>query len=440
MNVATCSANFLTFDPGKRLLKIRTMGDYTFNTRQWIRIALINFFVVALAGIALRYKINFALPQLNQKNLLHAHSHFAFTGWVAVALMALMVYYLQQQKLITNYKKYFWILLANSITAYGMLITFLFQGYAFYSISFSTISLFISYFFIFHYWRDLKQVKDDSYAPWWFKGSLILWAISSLGAFTLAFLMANQITIQEYYFSAIYFFLHFQYNGWFLFACFGLLFSYFQTKGFLTLLEINRKLFLMMAITVLPTYFLSILWLNLPKLLHVIADISGLLQILILIYFVRLLKNINKNNPGKLTSTTRYLWILASTAFIIKIVLQMLSIVPGLSPYAFGFRPIVIGYLHLSFLGIISFFILGFINQVFSETHRRVSKAGVILFVVGVLLQEVVLMLQGVEALELEPLPYANLILFYTAILMGTGLFWIAWSTLRNNNRRLVSN
>jgi hypothetical protein len=410
----------------------KTREEYTFNTRRWIRIALINFCVVALAGIVLRYKINFALPFLNQKNLLHAHSHFAFTGWVALALMALMVYYLQQQKVITNYKKYFWILVANSITAYGMLITFVIQGYAFYSISFSTISLFVSYFFIFHYWRDLKQVKDDSYAPWWFKGALILWAISSLGAFTLAFLMANKIMVQEYYISAIYFFLHFQYNGWFLFACFGLLFSYFQTKGLLMLLEINRKLFLVMAITVLPAYFLSILWFKLPRLLHIIADLSGLLQILILIYFIRLLKNIKKNNPGKLTSTTRFLWILASTAFIIKIVLQMLSIVPSLTPYAFGFRPIVIGYLHLSFLGIISFFILGFINQVFSETQRRFSRAGVIIFVMGVLLQEIVLMLQGVEALELEPLPYANLILFYTAIVMGIGLIWIASSTLKN--------
>jgi hypothetical protein len=63
---------------------------YTFKTRLWIRIALINFCIVALAGVTLRYKINFPLPFINQKYLLRAHSHFAFDGWVAVALMALM--------------------------------------------------------------------------------------------------------------------------------------------------------------------------------------------------------------------------------------------------------------------------------------------------------------------------------------------------------------
>ena len=209
------------------------MDPYQFNTARWIRIALINFCVVAFAGITLRYKINFPLPLLNQKNLLHAHSHFAFTGWVTLALMALMVYYLQQQNVITNYKKYNRILLANCLMAYGMFAGFIIQGYGLFSIAFSTLSILVSYFFIYHFWKDLKQVNDPSGAAKWFRAALILWAISSLGAFTLAYLMAMQIMVQDYYFAASYFFLHFQYNGWFLFACFGLLFSYLYKQGLL---------------------------------------------------------------------------------------------------------------------------------------------------------------------------------------------------------------
>jgi len=124
------------------------MGKYTFKTKQWVRVAFINFCIVALAGVTLRYKINFPLPSVNQKYLLHAHSHFAFDGWVAVALMALMVNYLQQHNVVCNYKKYHWILIANCITAYGMFISFMLEGYAFYSITFSMLSIFISYFFI----------------------------------------------------------------------------------------------------------------------------------------------------------------------------------------------------------------------------------------------------------------------------------------------------
>ncbi|MEO8569142.1 MAG: hypothetical protein ABI419_08400 [Ginsengibacter sp.] len=404
-----------------------------FKTRQWIQIALINFCVVALAGITLRYKINFPLPLVNQKYLLHAHSHFAFDGWVTLALMAMMVNYLQQQEVNINYKKYHWVLLANCVTAYGMFFSFILEGYAFFSITFSTISIFISYFFIYYLWRDLNKAKDQSYASKWFKAALVLWAISSLGAFTLAYLMANHIMVQDYYFGAIYFFLHFQYNGWFLFACFGLLFSYLYKKGFLAAVTISKKLFIMMAITVGPTYFLSILWLKLPIALHIIADVSGVLQLFVLLYFIRLFPLLKKNISFSFPKTTKYLWIMASIAFILKVILQMLSIIPFLSHYAFGFRPVVIGYLHLSFLGIITFFLLGYINQILSEYQQQISKTGVIIFACGVLIQEIILMCQGLEAIEVEPLPYANIILFYAAIAMGIGLMLI---TVRINNKK----
>lgn len=409
------------------------MEEYKFNTKRWIQIALINFCIVALAGITLRYKINFPLPFIYQKYLLHAHSHFAFTGWVALALMALMVNYLQEQKIIISYKKYHWILMANCLSAFGMLFSFIAEGYAFYSITFSTLSIFVSYFFIYHYWRDLNKVKSEYYAPVWFKAALVIWAVSSLGAFTLAFLMANHIMVQDYYFASIYFFLHFQYNGWFLFVCFGLLSSYLYKKGFLSSVTINKKLFLIMVLTVAPTYLLSVLWLKLPKPLHLLGDVSGVLQLVVLFYFVKLLLVLKKNTPAKFTSITRYLWIMASIAFILKVILQMLSIIPFLSSYAFGFRPIVIGYLHLSFLGIISFFILGYINQVLSEIHIQISKAGVIFFVIGVLVQEIALMGQGLEAIGSAPLPYANMILFYAALVMGVGLIWMAWSVVRKH-------
>src|SRR5690606_8509241 len=164
------------------------MVKFNFSTQLWTRIALINFCVTALAGVTLRYKINFPLPSINQKYLLHSHSHFAFVGWVTLALMALMVHYLVKNNLETNYKKYHIILAANCITAYGMLITFLFQGYDVYSITFSTLSIFVSYIFIYYYWLDLNKLKNVSHTNAWFKASLAIWAFSSLGAFSLAFL------------------------------------------------------------------------------------------------------------------------------------------------------------------------------------------------------------------------------------------------------------
>ena len=402
------------------------MEKTQFKTLTWIQIAFINFCVVALAGITMRFKINFALPWVNQKHLLYAHSNFAFTGWVTIILMVLMINYLLRLNLNTGYKKYIAILIISCFAAYGMFVSFIVQGYGYFSISFSILSIIVSYFFIVCFWRDLNRVKDKSFATQWFKAALVLMAIANFGEITLAYLMVNFSTVQDYYFAALYFFLHFQYNGWFLFVCFGLMFSYLYQKDFLHSVAINKHLFLIMAITVGPTYLLSILWLKLPRSLHLLANISGILQLLVLFYFIRLFPALKKNIPRKITKTTRYLWGMAAVAFIFKIVLQTFSIIPFFSNYAFGFRPIVIGYLHLSFLAIISFFIIGYINQVLNEKNRQVSKIGVSLFVTGVLVQEITLMLQGMEAINFEPVPYANMILFYSAIAMGAGLIWIA--------------
>ena len=414
------------------------MGTNTFRTKQWIQIALINFCVVALAGVTMRYKINFSLPSVNQKYLMHGHSHFAFVGWVAVGLMTLMVRYLVRNNVQTNYKKYHWILMADVIASYAMLISFIIQGYALWSITFSTLTIFISYCFIFFYWRDLNKVVDAGFSRAWQKAALLLWAFSSLGAFMLAYLMANHIMIQNLYFSAVYFFMHFQYNGWFLFVCFGVFFSYMHRLGLARIGILSKQLFIVMAITVVPTYFLSILWMRLPLALHWIADISAVLQLVVLLYFFRILNVVRKSESIQFTWSTKWLWIMASTAFILKIILQMLSTMPFLSRFAFGFRPVVIGYLHLSFVGVISLFILGYINEFIHRFRGRVSGIGAVIFVTGFIVQEIILMLQGLEAMNVEPIKYANIILFYCAILMAAGLIWITVGVIRTQDQEVA--
>lgn len=419
------------------------MEKNLFRTKQWVEVALINFCVVALAGLTMRYKINFSLPVVNQQNLMHGHSNFAFVGWLAVALMTLMVRYLVRNNVQTNYRKYNLILGIDVIVCYAMFIAFIIQGYAFWSITFSCITILISYFFIFFYWRDLNKVNDAGFSRSWFQAALILWAFSSLGAFFLAYLMANHIMIKELYFAGLYFFMHFQYNGWFLFVCFGVFFSYMHRLGLFRFALLSKRLFIIMVITVIPTYFLSILWLELPLTLHWIANISAFVQLLVLVYFFRIIRVFRKSKDIKFTSVTRWIWMMASVAFILKIILQVLSTLPFLSHFAFGFRPVVIGYLHLSFVGIISLFILGYINEFIHRFRGNVSGIGVIIFVSGFIVQEIILMLQGLEAMNVEPIPSANIILFFCAIAMVAGLIWITSGIIRaqeqEQERPLVS-
>ncbi len=397
------------------------METHRFDLDKWIKWALFNFLWVAIAGIVLRYKINFSLPLLNHKFLLHGHSHFAFTGWITLAIMALMVKYLDNNTTNLDFKKYDKMLLATHLIAYGMLFSFIYQGYAFFSITFSTLSILISYLFIYFYWRDLNKIKQKSPVNIWFKAALWQWFLSSLGVFTLAYLMASGTQIQEWYFASIYFFLHFQYNGWFLFACFGLFFS-LNTKNCVLSLKTNKMLFLILVVTVIPTYLLSILWLNLPAYLHWTGVLFGVAQLAAIFYMVKLLIAAKQHLPSQLSLQTKWLWFLAWLAFVLKIGLQALSIFPYLGKYAFSFRPIVIGYLHLCFLCILSFFIMGLFNHLLEKKGKKLSLIGVFIFGLGVLLQEIVLMIQGLTAFQVYLLPSTGIILLAIAILIGFGL------------------
>ena len=196
-----------------------------FQIRRWLQVSFFNLLLVSLLGSLLRYKIAFSFPLLDQKYLLHSHSHFAFAGWITQALMALMVQWLSQYKGSGVYKKYRWLLYANLITAYGMLIFFIVEGYAFWSILFSTLSIFVSYSFAILFWKDLRTLEHKTISSYWYKAALIFSVVSSAGAFSLAFMMANKVIHEKWYLGAVYFFLHFQYNGWFFFSGMGLLFS-----------------------------------------------------------------------------------------------------------------------------------------------------------------------------------------------------------------------
>lgn len=407
------------------------MKKGTFVTKSWIEVALINFCIVALAGVTMRYKINFSLPEINQKYLMYGHSNFAFIGWVSLALMTLMIRYLIRHGLVTNYTKYRYILLTVVLAAYGMFITFSIQGYNNLSNSFSIIAILASYLFIFFYWKDLKGIEDPSFSQFWLKGGMVLWGLSSIGEIVIAYLMANNVLVRDYYIAAQYFFLHFQYNGWFLFICFGTFFAYMQRLGFTEIRVVSKRLFWVMMITVFPAFFLSILWLKLPAVFYWTANLSGLLQLVVLFYFISILRLVIKNKQIHFHRSTSWLWTMASIAFILKIILQLFSIVPALSQFAFGFRPIIIGYLHLSFVGIISLYLFGYVNEFIHRFQGRVSGVGAIIFVAGFICQEIILMFQGLEAMNVQPVKSANLLLFGCVILQASGLIWITGGIFR---------
>ena len=397
---------------------------------KWLRIALINLSVIALIGVILRYKIVFSLPIIDQKHLLHAHSHFAFAGWLTQVLMTLMVAFLYQKGLTNAFKRYGWLLISNLITAYGMLVTFSMEGYGMFSNVFSTLSILVSYIFAIVFWKDLNSLKSSSVSHFWFKAAIIFNAVSSIGAFSLAFMMAKHIIHQNWYLSAVYFFLHFQYNGWFFFACAGLLIDKLESHNIFS--NAYKTIFWIFFLAFTPAYFLSTLWMQLPVWIYIIVVISALAQVVGWVLLVRTMYH-HLETLNKVTSIAgRCLLSLAAFAVSIKFFLQLGSTYPALSTMAFGFRPIVIGYLHLVLLGALTMFVLGYIVSNRFISLKLFSIIGICVFVFGIIVNEIILMAQGVSDLQYDSIPYANEMLLVTAIIMFTGMLLFVIDQFKN--------
>lgn len=399
------------------------MVELKSDIQKWLRIAFISLLIVALLGVLMRYKIAYSLPFIDQKNVMHAHSHFAFAGWISLALMVLMVNYLSRQAGENLFKKYRWIIIANLFTAYAMLFSLLYDGYNVTSIVFSTLSIFVSYAFSFMFWKDMRKLKIQSITNYWFIAALIFNVVSSAGPFFLAYMMANNWSHPNFYLMALYYFLHFQYNGWFFFACGGLFSPYLDRAQVSS--GIQRCIFWLFAAACIPAYFLSILWLNITWAGYVVVMLSAVAQAVagyLLIYWI-----IKKRLffSRQLSKSSKWILILSATALCIKLLLQLISTVPSLSTFAFGFRPIVIGYLHLVLLGIITLFIIGYSKSAGLINEGRIANSGIFIFVMGIILNELFLMFQGISYMTYTNIQSIGFWLLIAAGVMFTGILLI---------------
>jgi hypothetical protein len=390
----------------------------TLSMNRWAAVGLFNLLLVALYGLVMRYKIAFAFPYLDQRNLLHAHSHFAFAGWVSLLLMALMVQAVTKEISAGAKRQFSRVLWAFLICSWGMLIAFTLQGYGAVSIFFATASVLVSFIYCHLYYKYTKQVRGLQAKPW-FYAALVFNIISTFGTFYLSYMMASKSIVQHHYLATIYWYLHFQYNGWFLFACIGLFVYYLQTKDIL--LRQQNTIFRLLAFSCIPAYGLSILWLQLPLWVLFIIGAAALTQFAGALQLLYLGFNKQYYRSLQLSTMGRILFLFCSAALLIKTGLQSGSTIPWVSKLAFGFRPIVIAYLHLVLLAFVTVFILAYLYTNKFISHSKTLVAGMVVLLSGIFLNEVILGVQGIAAFGYTYIPYINESLVVAAIVLFLG-------------------
>lgn len=397
-----------------------------FEIRNWVRFSLASLSIVAILGVLMRYKIGFDFPYFSQKNIQHAHSHFAFLGWVTQTLYVLLVRYITRNTTTSYLSHYKTILTSNLVCATGILVSFFIEGYGVVSISLSTFSIVLAGFFAYYFLKDLKRIPADNPGKPWFKAAIWFHLFSSIGTFYLAYIMASHNFHEYWYLASVYFYLHFQYNGFFIFACIG--FAVTKAPQLLPTYKYNKVIFRLFFISAIPAYFLSVLWANLPIWLYVIVVVAAIAQLL---GWIKLVADLQKafHEKNLLTPYLKYLFLFVFIAFSIKLILQLGSTIPVVSKMAFGFRPVVIAYLHLVLLAVITVFLLTYLYWL-EAIKGRAARAALAVFTIGVFLNEAALAVQGAASFIYLPVEYINEILFGIAIILAFGAIWLALSQI----------
>ncbi len=399
------------------------------NRSFWMKFALVNFCMLAVLGVIMRYKILFSLPWLDQKHLQDAHSHFAFYGWIATAIYILLTDYLRKTMPNVAMKKYRALIIVNVVSAFAMLATFIYGGYFWASIAASTAALLCSFVFAGVFYKDTAGLRDASKI--WFRSALFFAVISSFGVFNLAYMKMTGTVSQSMYLASEYYFLHFQYNGFFIFSCIGLLLFSMKEAGAVFTKKENNILFFLMFFGCLVGFGLSVLWMEMPAWVFALIIITTVGQTIGAVMLYKYVRKHWTNLVVKWSPMHRFVLMYAGFAFAVKTLLQLGSNVPAISQFAFGFRNVVIAYLHLVLLMCIATFL---VNQILATNRFKVTSAvltGLKLLLLGIFLNELILGLMGVLSIKYVAVPYANHGLLAVSVLMLVALIIIVGTLKR---------
>ncbi|SHJ93633.1 hypothetical protein [Pseudozobellia thermophila] len=356
------------------------------------RTALLYFAIAALLGCVLRFFRVFDIP-ITYKYVVHAHSHIALLGWVYLGLTTLLYkLYLSGAGVDKKYNKIFWF---TQLTLVGMLLTFPFQGYALFSIIFSTLFLFASYWFAWFFYKHLPSRFQKAPSVKCAKAALCYLLVSSLGPWALGGIMTTLGSESVWYRLAIYFYLHFLYNGWMIMAL---------AAVFLFILEKHRldmgtktfdRFFWTLNLGIVLSFFLSTLFAKPPVPCYILGGSGAALQLAAFYILVKSTRSLLGADTPIFSNFHKKLLKLVAVLWGIKMAMQLLSAIPYFAQLAVTYLDITIGYLHLTFLGVVSIALWVFLDFFGLLPIKKNFFYG---YVAGFALTEVLIFYKGVAS------------------------------------------
>lgn len=391
------------------------------NFNFWLKICVFNFFVVSVVGVMMRYNMAFSLSGFNHKFMQESHSHFTFYGWVSAGIFLFVTKYLSENYPKINLKKYQYLMISNQIGSYGMLFTFLYGGYFWLSIVLSSIALFTGFAYFIFLLIDTKSNKNPEIM--WLKSGAFFATFSAIGIFGLAYFSSKKEEFDVLFRASTYFYLHYQYNGFFIFSCIGLLLISLKKLGIEIEEKLNNTIFYLLFFGCFLGYGLSILWIEMNPIFYGFFILISIVQLFGAILFLNWIRKTDLFNNQNFIQ--KLLISVFGFAFILKFLLQGLSAIPALGVFAFSNINIVIAYLHLVLLMGISLFLIWKILQLVEIEFNKLLKFSILLLVFGIVCNEIVLALSGIFSIFYIPFLSAKYwLLFVSVVIMfSIGIF-----------------
>lgn len=375
-------------------------------------------FLLIAGGIGVMLRIYYLYPfhGFVPENWLHAHSHITFLGWIFLGIISLINTYLRENRGFPE-QRFIPVIACIVASNLGMLISFPILGYGTVSIFFLALHMAAGIYAYFLY-RPFF-LRNASFAMKMMHSAFIFMILSGLGPMALGPLIALGYRDTFWYDFAVYFYLHFQYNGWFTLAIFGILCLE------LDLPDIHNSWLYLINVSIVLTYLLSTLAIRPPEWIYYLGGFGAFMQIIPFIYLlVLLLKNHRKILlPGR--PLTNALLLLSLGAFETKMYLQFFSSIPAIADWALHRKNMIIAYLHFVLLGFVTSFLIGWWNRKLRIRDSRLFNAGSYAYLCGLAAIEFTLIFHVLGVFEGYHAPYSLLLIFSVVLAFGISMYLI---------------
>jgi len=152
--------------------------------------------------------------------------------------------------------------------------------------------------------------------------------------------------------------------------------------------------FYLLNLSIILSFFLSVLWTKPPIIFYILAALGAILQVVAFLYFFRIINSSWPLLKQKFSPNVRKLLKLSGLLLVVKILFQLISALPYFADLAFNYKDFVIGYLHWTFLGVVSLCLLAFLE------HFKLIKLNgylISLYLFGFIISEFLIFYNGVR-------------------------------------------